>query len=725
MKKKIMGLWIACLCAVSMLLTGTVSHAEVIHETDLEKYILEEMSAAHVLGMSISIVNPNKELYCAAYGQAQNTDMDYVLGGTTKSLTATAILHMAEVKDLTLDDTVADYLPDYQAVGNVTIRELLYQTSGISPEERMSNLQGLGTRGEFADANANYNLLGMIIEKVSDISYEEYISDTILDTLEMQSTYSKRNDTGTDGTLLPAYQGYFGFPFATQYEYDKDEDWMQVPAGQMISDVKDIGKYLQLLLNHGGELLLGSSVKQLLYGDVPVADTKGKMFGGSASGGMGWLAKEVDGQPVLYSSGITENYSTAMVLLPEKDLGIVMMFNSTDFLVGQQLINKLQEGIVSIELEKEPEPIDKDVYMTYHGVCDAIMVLLVLAAWMPILLMGVWCRHRRKKLLTIPGIVADILIQLVLPTAILLILPEAIPIFWIKRMTPDIYYVGLTIILTLYLGAIIKIIAMAIIRLLPPQATEEATVTEETASTEIANDEIVGTVKAATTRAKRDRMLETVRTGVLEKEDMITGKTEKPVTPDKTAEPTKAQAEPAKAQTESTKAQTKSTEKQNQAAENPAKNTENQNQTTENPVKNTENQNQTAENPVKNTENQNQATENLKKNEENEEEKNAVKAKKTKEMGKSENVDENPNELKKEADKTEKQDTVEKADKMGSESNKVEKTENTVPPKKAPEQPNRIDSVKKEQPKTSRQPQKSTKSKGKKTTQKRKNKRPR
>ena len=531
MKKKIMGLWIACICAVSMLLTGTVSHAEVIHETDLEKYILEEMSAAHVLGMSISIVSPNKELYCAAYGQAQNTDMDYVLGGITKSLTATAVLHMAEVKDLALGDTVADYLPNYQAVGDVTIRELLYQTSGIAPEERMSDLQGLGTRGEFADANANYNLLGMIIEKVSDISYEEYISDTILDTLEMESTYSKRNDTGMDGTLLPAYQGYFGFPFAAQYKYDKNEDWMQVPAGQMISDVKDMGKYLQLLLNHGGELLLGNSVEQLLYGDVPVADTDEKMFGGSASGGMAWLAKEVDGQPILYSTGITENYNTAMVLLPEKDLGIVMMFNSTDFLVGQQLINKLQEGIVSIELEREPEQIDRDVYMTQHGIYDVIMVLLVLAAWMPILLMGVWCKHRRKKLFSIPGIIIDILIQLVLPTALLFILPETFPVFLIKRMTPDIYYVGLAIILTLYLGAVIKIIAMIILRLLPQQATEETTVTEETAATEIAS-EVMGTVKAATTGAKRDRMLETVRTGVLEKEDMVTGKaekTEKPV----------------------------------------------------------------------------------------------------------------------------------------------------------------------------------------------------
>lgn len=476
MRKKIMALVMALTCAVSVLGSSVSTKATVIHETELEKYIMEEMNSANILGMGISIVSPDKELYCAAYGTGYETEADYVLGSLSKSFTAAGIMRMSEDGDISLEDTVSEYLPDYKEVADVTIQELLNHTSGITAEQKMSSLQLTGKRGQFQYANANYNLLGEIIEKVSGMSYEEYISDNILDPLDMTSTYSMRTGSELSSDLLAGYKSYFGFPFASKYEYNQEDDWLQVPSGYLISDIKDMGKYLQMYLKQGADVLSKESVDMLLYNGVDTSsdsEIAEELFDGSATYAMGWMEKDVNGHKILFHAGTVENFMTMMVLLPEKELGITMMFNSMDYLVGKELIQNLQEGIVSIELEETPAKADSNTYLVQHGIIDGIMLIALLLAWLPIFTMGVWCRRRRNKLLNIPGILLDVVINVILPTVILFCMPKIAPTFMLKRFVPDLYYVIWAVTLSLYLGAVIKLISGIVLKIMGPKKEEE------------------------------------------------------------------------------------------------------------------------------------------------------------------------------------------------------------------------------------------------------------
>lgn len=462
MRRKVMAVMAALICTISILCTATEGKADSIHEKELESYIIEEMSAADIPGMGISIVSSEKELYCAAYGAAQETDSDYVLGSLSKSFTAAAIMHLQEEEELSLEDTVSDYLPEYSAVSDVTISQLLHQTSGISSKERMSNLQGNGQKGVFEYANANYNLLGEIVEAVSGLSYEEYVSDNILDPLEMTSTYSMRTGADLSEKLLTGYQNFFGFPFPLKHQYEEDDDWIQVPSGYMISDAKDMGKYLQMYLNKGGRILTSESVDAMLNEGVDMSSDRSmedEFFEGTAQYGLGWMAKQVEGQTVYYHSGKTEAFTTMMVLLPEQDLGITMLFNSMDFLVGQKLIEQLEEGIVSLEMGNTPEQIDSHAYLIQHGLLDGVMLLLVILSWMPVFLMGVWWKRRCQKTFSPLGLAADVIIHIVLPTALVIILPSIVPIFMVKRFVPDVYYVFCVVTASLYFGAVVKLLA--------------------------------------------------------------------------------------------------------------------------------------------------------------------------------------------------------------------------------------------------------------------------
>lgn len=482
MKKKIIAMLLALLSITSVLCTSSVSKAAAIHETDLEEYIQQELPKAHVLGMGISIVSADKELYCAAYGTAQNTEADYELGALSKSLTAVGIMRMVEDEDLYLEDTVSDYTSEYPEFGDITILELLNQTSGIAYEQTKEDTEVKGKKGRFEDANLNYNILGNIIENVSGMTYEEYISDNVLDPLEMASTYSLRHDPELAEEMVTGYQSYFGFPFPKKNEASQSEEWMGTPSSYMVSDIKDMGRYLQMYLKKDETVISKESIKTILRGEVDIPEGSAiseDMFGGSAKYGMGWIQKEVDGKKVLYASGRTENYTTAMVLLPKQDLGIVMMFNSSDSLVGDKFVEKLVEGVVSIELGSEPGRIDGNAYLVKHGIYDALMVFAIIAALVPIFVMGVWWKKRRQKLLNIPGIVADILINIVLPTLLLLAMPSITPIHILKKFIPDVYYVTCIVIASLYIGAVVKLIAMIVVAILGPKKEEKADSVED------------------------------------------------------------------------------------------------------------------------------------------------------------------------------------------------------------------------------------------------------
>lgn len=470
MGRKITALMLSFVCFLSVFSNGSAVQARVIHETDLENYIMEEMSAANILGMGISIVSADKELYCAAYGTAHKTSSDYVLGDLSKSFTAAGIMRMAEDGDLSLEDKVSDYLPEYKSLADITVQELLYQTSGIAFEQQMSELEATEGRGTFEDAFANYNLLGEIIEKVSGMTYEEYISDNILDPLDMTSTYSLRTGSDESSELLTGYQSYFGFPSALRYQYDKEDNWIQVPSGYLISDIKDMGKYLQMYLKEGGDVLSKDSVHRMLYDGVVIPSGSrlpGELFDGSARYSMGWIEKEVKGQTILYHAGKTENFTSLMVLLPDLDLGITLLFNSMDYMVGQKLIRTLEEGIISIEMGETPVKIDSKSYLLGHGAADAVMLFALIASWMPILLMGGWIRRRKKKLIYVPGLIVDILVQIVLPTVLLFVLFGLVPSFIVKRFVPDVYIIVIAVSGSLYLGGAVKLIAGIILKAVP------------------------------------------------------------------------------------------------------------------------------------------------------------------------------------------------------------------------------------------------------------------
>lgn len=258
------------------------------------------------------------------------------IGSITKTFVATVILQLAGDGKIGLDDSLAKYYPDYPDGNKITIREMLDMTSGIpdyiedpavlqsfvydrldkyTPLElykitkKMKPFFPQGTGWGYS--NGSYNILGMLIEKITGNKLENEISDRIIKPLGLKNTsfptspymegqYSHgymRNDTTNiiqDVTIM-----------------DPSIGWA---AGAMISNINDLEIYAMALAN-GTMLNKNMQEERLKFVNTGVRDFFKYGLGiFSMSGFIG------------HNGGIT-GYNTTMCYNPELDILIIVSVN--------------------------------------------------------------------------------------------------------------------------------------------------------------------------------------------------------------------------------------------------------------------------------------------------------------------------------------------------------------------------------------------------------------
>lgn len=120
--------------------------------------------------------------------------------------------------------------------------------------------------------------MGKIIESVSNESYSDYVVKNIFGPLEMKHTSTTLEENKKNG-LIKGYRNYFGIPIAGEPDYPTDNSWSQVSAGYISSSAADIGKYLQMYLNGGTEIISQDSVNKIFYDYIPQDETNLNYYG--------------------------------------------------------------------------------------------------------------------------------------------------------------------------------------------------------------------------------------------------------------------------------------------------------------------------------------------------------------------------------------------------------------------------------------------------------------
>lgn len=278
---------------LAILMLTTIS----IGQTQTQNEFIETYSKKHNFSGTILIQKEKKRTYQKSFGYANipfkvsnNTNTKYKIASITKAFTSVLILQLVEAGKLDLHKPIKTYLPNYtgEAGDKVTIHQLLNHTSGIANIDRnvasaenavkngIPHYQTPLTTDEllskycseklvnipgkvFDYNNADYIILGKIIEKSYDKRFEEVLSEKILKPLGMLNsgmlyqsqitetlaeTYFSLNDSKTLRNDLPVYI----------------ENWFA--AGAMYSTVTDLLKFSKALF---GSKLLKKETLELMF----------------------------------------------------------------------------------------------------------------------------------------------------------------------------------------------------------------------------------------------------------------------------------------------------------------------------------------------------------------------------------------------------------------------------------------------------------------------------
>ncbi|HEV8280983.1 MAG TPA: serine hydrolase domain-containing protein [Candidatus Limnocylindrales bacterium] len=316
--------------------------------SEVDAWFDDQMRDARIPGAAMVVVRDGEVVDTHPYGVADDggrqitTSTPFVIGSLTKSMTALAVMQLVEAGRLSLDSPVGELLPESPIVGpaaaRITVRDLLGQTSGLSTsaglkpfstpvtslEQRVKDLQtstlvsAPGTA--FHYSNANYLVLGRIVESISGESYGEYMGNNVFGPLGMAHATTD-SDAATAHGLTMAHRLWFGQAPQNKPLFRAD----MVPAAFVAASADDMGRYLLAQL---GELHIGVSATSLETMHTGIAPTglPDQRYG------FGWFDGRLGSERIVSHSGSTTDMASMAVLVPSKRLGVVILMNGTSTL---------------------------------------------------------------------------------------------------------------------------------------------------------------------------------------------------------------------------------------------------------------------------------------------------------------------------------------------------------------------------------------------------------
>lgn len=322
-------------------------------------------------GMSLLISRNGTPIYKKAFGMANidlsiplTTENVFDIGSMSKQFTAVCILELAETGKLNLNDDIKKYLPDYNTHGKIiTIENCLNHTSGIPSFTELKGFDSLyqkkltvkerkdffenhdllfepGT--DFSYSNSGYFLLALIIEKVSAMSYDDYIKTNIFDKAGMKSSYS---DISGNEIPMKAIGYDRGTNAGYQITSDYEKSWT-VGAGNIVSSTGDLLIWTDAL--NSGKII---SKQMLEKAWTPFILPNGL----NTNYGYGWNITPVNKRTIIKHGGAINGFLSDADYIPEEEIYISALSNSTgkspDIITGK-IIQKILDinDIVPVEV---------------------------------------------------------------------------------------------------------------------------------------------------------------------------------------------------------------------------------------------------------------------------------------------------------------------------------------------------------------------------------------
>lgn len=315
--------------------------------TEMEKTILEMMEKGDIPGLSMVLIKGKNQVLIKNLGYADlekevpvTPDTRFELASCSKSFTALAVLQLAEQGLLEINDPVSKYFPGFSLQHNgqtyqITIRQLLHHTSGIpfntislipkgndktALQQLVKITSGIQLNHipgqKFEYATVNYDILGAIIEKVSDMPFEDYMRENIFKSLGLSGT-----SVGVIPRPIHKARGY-KIGFFSPRPYEPPVYRANNPAAYVLSSPRDMSRWLQIQMGLV-ETDLTPLIQKSHQHDITTASAAGSL----SSYAMGWRVS-LKGEKQIFHTGLNPNFTSYIGFQPGEKIGVAVLANS-------------------------------------------------------------------------------------------------------------------------------------------------------------------------------------------------------------------------------------------------------------------------------------------------------------------------------------------------------------------------------------------------------------
>ncbi len=310
-------------------------------------------------GVSLSVMHDGKLLYSKGFGVANvetNVAMTPTTGSRvasiTKQFTAAAVLLLAEQGKLSIDDPLSKFIPEFPRAGDITLRQMLSHTAGLSdyingqnhdmlvaaqthdytaPElihiiQSRTPLYRFQPGTAWAYSNSGFALLSIVVERVSGLSFADFCQQNLFTPAGLQAT--KIDKTCTVENACSGYTPNYHAP----HGYDENKAVSPsfiAGAGAIRSTTEDLCVWHCALLN--GKVLKPQSVNAmvtptLLKDGRPAVENRGpEMMEYGLGMGIGTLSDEMK---VISHGGRVNGFTGHLRSIPDAKLTVAILYNS-------------------------------------------------------------------------------------------------------------------------------------------------------------------------------------------------------------------------------------------------------------------------------------------------------------------------------------------------------------------------------------------------------------
>lgn len=360
----------------------------------IDAFVADRMRAHAIPGVALAVTYGGEVVHARGFGSdgrggSMTADTPLFIGSVSKAFTGLAVMQLVDEGSVALDAPVRSYLPWFEVADpgvaeRITVRHLLGHASGLS-DLRYREQPGLpdgasieaGVRDlrravpvadpgvAFHYFNPNYAALGHLVEVVSGLAYADYLRERVLAPLGMERTFADPEAARAAG-LARGHLLAFGAAWPREQRFRA----YGLPAGYVMSTANDMARFL-LAMNGGGVLDGTRVLSRLRMLELHAPHPPSGYYAA------GWFVGSHRGHRSVFHGGTNEFFKAEAVLLPDLDLGVVLLANQSSLPAAIVAYGDLTNGV--LDLLVGVPPTSPPVGMRTVGLLLALALVVELA----------------------------------------------------------------------------------------------------------------------------------------------------------------------------------------------------------------------------------------------------------------------------------------------------------------------------------------------------------